>query len=53
MNHGGLKLKFGVLEKLHTYKKKKKTRNSKINQDKQKSFKIYNQIICSKADKTT
>lgn len=23
MNHGGLKLKFGVLEKLHTYKKKK------------------------------
>lgn len=24
MNHGGLKLKFGVLEKLHTYKKKKK-----------------------------
>lgn len=51
MKHGGLKLKFGVLEKV-TYIKKT-TRNSKINQDKQKSFKIYNQIICSKADKTT
>ena len=36
MNHGGLNLKFGVLKKV-TYIQKKK-RNSKINQDKQKSF---------------
>ena len=37
MNHGGLNLKFGVLKKV-IYIQKKKKRNSKINQDKQKSF---------------
>ena len=52
MNHWVLKLKFGVLEKV-IYIQKKHTRNSKINQDKHKSFKIYNQIICSKVYKTT
>ena len=36
MNHGGLNLKFGVLKKVIYIQKKK--RNSKINQDKQKSF---------------
>ena len=29
MNHGGLKLKFGVLKKLYTYKKKKQQDKSR------------------------
>ena len=36
MNHGVLKLKFGVLEKvIYIQKKKKNPRNREINQDKQ------------------